>query len=264
MIPAGPAGLPHVLPLGRLSCKLAVMKPVIAITPEAISLPSRIDGRGAFCGVSYSQAVELAGGIPLILPLTSDRKILDHFLGSCDGLMLTGGGDVNPRRYGAKLSAAVRQTLFGVDDVRDEMELHLLRVAARDDRPVLAICRGIQMMNVAFGGTLLPDVRGHRHPQPDALAHPFEWTNAGTLKKVMNGFRRVNTSHHQAIDRVAEGFVVTAVAPDGIVEAIEKPGARFFCAVQFHPERLGHVAPSFRRLFEAFVKACRGKSRRAS
>ena len=231
------------------------MKPVIAITPEAITLESRWDGRGAFCGVSYSRAIELAGGLPLVLPLTTDRKILDHFLSTCDGLMLTGGGDVNPRRYGARVGAGVRKTLFGVDDVRDAMEISLLRAAARDDRPVLAICRGIQVMNVAFGGTLLPDIPGHRHPKPDLLVHRIDWAKGGKLKKAMNGFDRVNTSHHQAIDRVADGFVVTAVAPDGIVEAMEKPGLRFFCGVQFHPERLVRVAPAFRRLFEAFTRA---------
>ena len=120
------------------------MKPIIAITPEAITLPSREDGRGAFCGVSYSEAIELAGGVPLILPLTRDTEILDALVRSCGGLLLTGGGDVNPKWYAPDLPAAVRQTISGVDDVRDEMEFHLLRDAAQRDRPVLGICRGIQ------------------------------------------------------------------------------------------------------------------------
>jgi putative glutamine amidotransferase len=223
------------------------MKPVIAITPEAITLKSRMDGRGAFCGVSYSEAVELAGGVPLILPLTDDRRVLDRLLAGCDGLLLTGGGDVNPRRYGGKSHPKI----FGVDDTRDDMEVYLLKRAAKQDVPVLGICRGIQVMNVAFGGTLLPDIVGHRNPKPDALAHRLDWTTPKQLPVC----ERVNTSHHQALDRVAAGFDIVARAPDGIVEAIEKPDGRFFCAVQFHPERLVKVAPEFLRLFKTLVKA---------
>jgi putative glutamine amidotransferase len=233
------------------------VKPVIAITPEAITLPSRIDGRGAFCGVSYSQAIELAGGIPLILPLSEDTRVLNRILDSSDGLMLTGGGDVNPKRYGAKLSAAQRKAIFGVDDVRDAMEIHLVRRARDSDLPTLGICRGIQLMNVAFGGTLIPHLDGHRNPKPDALAHKIEWETNGKLKKAMRAFDRVNTSHHQAVGRIAGGFEAVARAPDGTVEAMEKPHAEFFCAVQFHPERLVKVAPQFLRLFEALVGAAR-------
>jgi len=235
------------------------MKPVIAITPEAITLPSRIDGRGAFCGVSYSQAIELAGGIPLILPLTDDTRMLNYILDSCDGLMLTGGGDVNPKRYGAKLSSAQRQTVFGVDDVRDAMEIHLVRRARQSDLPTLGICRGIQLMNVAFGGTLVPHLDGHRNPKPDALAHRIEWDGDSRLHRAMRGFDRVNTSHHQAVNRVEGGFEVVARAPDGTIEAMELRGNKFFCAVQFHPERLVKIAPQFVGLFEELVSVARGR-----
>jgi len=233
------------------------MKPIIAITPEAIALPRSERGRGAFCGVSYSRAIELAGGAPLILPLTSDKRLLDQFLTRCDGLMLTGGGDVNPKRYRANLDARVRKTLFGVDDVRDEMEIHLCRRALERGLPTLAICRGIQVMNVAFGGTLLPHVAGHRNAKPEALAHRIEWVGDGCVRRALRGLDRVNTSHHQAVDRVAHGFEVVARASDGVVEAMEKHDARFFCAVQFHPERLVKVAPQFLRLFKALVAAAR-------
>ncbi len=233
------------------------MKPVIAITPEAINLPSRIDGRGAFCGVSYSQAIELAGGVPLLVPLTRDQQVLDHFLDTCDGWLLTGGGDVEAKWYAPRLSATLRQQIRGTDGERDQMEIYVLRKLAARDLPVFGICRGIQVMNVAFGGTLLPHIDGHRNPKPDALAHRIEWTKRGRLYRAMRGFDRVNTSHHQAVDRVASGFEVVARAPDGIVEAVEKPDARFCCAVQFHPERLVKRAPEFLNLFRDFVKACR-------
>jgi len=231
------------------------VKPVIAITPEAITLPSRVDGRGAFCHASYSEAIELAGGLPLIVPLTRDRSVLDHFLSACDGWLLTGGGDVCVKFYAPDMPAALQKRISGADEMRDEMEIYLLRRLAKRDRPVLGICRGIQVMNVAFGGTLLPHLEGHRRPKPGTLAHKIEWTNSGKLKRALDACPAVNTTHHQAVDRVARGFVVTARAPDGIIEAMEKPDARFFCAVQFHPERLLEAAPGFLKLFREFVRA---------
>jgi putative glutamine amidotransferase len=234
------------------------MKPVIAITPEAIALPWRIDGRGSFCGVSYSEAIELAGGVPLVVPLTRDRQVLDHYLDTCAGWLLTGGGDVCAKFYAPRMSATLKGKIDGADEVRDEMEIYVVRKLVEHNQPVFGICRGIQMMNVALGGTLIPHLDGHRHPKPDALAHKIEWTKNGKLKRAMDGFDRVNTSHHQAVDRVARGFEVVARAPDGIIEAMERPEARFCCAVQFHPERLVKKSPQFLKLFRVFVKACRG------
>jgi gamma-glutamyl-gamma-aminobutyrate hydrolase PuuD len=241
------------------------MKPVIAITPEAITLQSRIDGRGAFCGASYSQAIELAGGVPFILPLTRERGVLNHFLKTCDGLLLTGGGDVAAKWYAPRMPRKLLAKLSGVDVVRDEMEIHLLRRAAKADMPVLAICRGIQVMNVAFGGTLVPDIPScqpkalaHRNPKPDALAHEVEWARTAKLARIWGcNCAAVNTSHHQAVDRVAPSFDVVARSADGIVEAMEMRGKQFFCAVQFHPERLVNKAPEFLGLFEALVAAAR-------
>jgi putative glutamine amidotransferase len=185
--------------------------------------------------------------------------VLDHFLETCAGWLLTGGGDVAAKFYAPRMSTSLRKKISGADEVRDEMEIYVLRKLQECDRPVFGICRGIQVMNVAFGGTLLPHLEGHRNPQPDALAHRIEWTKHGRLNRAMEGFDRVNTSHHQAVDRVAPGFEVVARAPDGIVEAMERPDARFCCGVQFHPERLVKKAPQFQKLFREFVKVCRGR-----
>ncbi|MEI6082787.1 MAG: gamma-glutamyl-gamma-aminobutyrate hydrolase family protein [Verrucomicrobiota bacterium] len=228
------------------------MKPVIAVTPEAIRLPSRQDGRGAFCGISYSQAIELAGGIPVILPLTDDRSVLNHFVKNCDGLLLAGGGDVSFKFYTPRQTAKIS----GVDEQRDEMEIYLVRAALKRDWPVLGICRGIQVMNVALGGTLIPDLTGHRNPQPDALCQTITWAADSQMRTLLGSAAgKVNTSHHQALDAVARPLRVVARAGDGVIEAVEHKSARFFWGVQFHPERLIHVAPRFRRLFRALVSS---------
>jgi putative glutamine amidotransferase len=154
------------------------------------------------------------------------------------------------------MPSALRKKIGGVDDERDGMEIYVVRKLVERDKPLFGICRGIQVMNVALGGTLIPHVEGHRNPRPDAFAHRIKWERSGTLKRAMNGFERVNTSHHQAVDRVARGFEVVARAPDGVIEAMEMPEARFCCAVQFHPERLVKKAPEYLKFFQAFVRAC--------
>ena len=218
------------------------MKPIIAITPSGKT--------------DYAHAVELAGGLPLELPLTDDHRALERFLDASDGLLLTGGGDVNPRRYGQK----PHPKTSGVNDVRDEMEIHLLKRASKRGVPVFGICRGIQVMNAAFGGTLTQHLDGHSKPKARALAHDVKWDATARLAHEFKcDCAAVNTSHHQAVDKVAPGFVVTARSPDGIIEAMEKRGAKFFCAVQFHPERLVNVSPKFLNLFRALVKAARDR-----
>jgi putative glutamine amidotransferase len=241
------------------------MKPIIAITPEAISL-SRTDGRGTFCGVSYSQAIEAVGGVPFVLPLTRDTAVLDELLPHCHGLLLSGGGDPSERFYCPVLTDAERATLSGVDEVRDEMEVYLVREALDARLPVLGICRGMQMLNLAMGGTLIADIPTrllqrprdwtHANPNPEEFAHELQWERTSRLWDMLgHGCESVNSHHHQAVDQIAPGFEVAARATDGVVEAIESIGAGFAVGVQFHPERLLRVGPQFLRLFEVFVEA---------
>jgi putative glutamine amidotransferase len=228
------------------------MKPLIGITPEAIA-SGRTDGRGVFCGLSYARAIEQAGGAPVILPLTDKPALLDVFVERCAGFVLSGGGDASEASgaYGRKLTVSERRSLGSVEPMRDAMEIALARQLVQRDVPVLGICRGIQLLNVALGGTLLPDIPNHRDRR-----HPVEWAPSGRLPGLLRGCRQVNSTHHQAVGRLAPGLVVVARAADGIVEAVEFPGQRFCAAVQFHPERLVADVPSLRRLFRAFVAAC--------
>ncbi|MEI8062838.1 MAG: gamma-glutamyl-gamma-aminobutyrate hydrolase family protein [Verrucomicrobiota bacterium] len=231
-------------------------RPVIALTPEVITLPANHARRGAFCGVSYSDAIAKAGGVPVILPLTRDPSLLRQLWQHCDGLLLTGGADVSHKFYAPRMSAQQRATIQGADEARDTMEIWLIRAALRADRPVLGICRGIQVMNVALGGTLLPDVPGHRHPESDGLIHKLQWEPSSKIRAALGvPVAPVNTSHHQVLDRVAPGLRVTARSEDGVIEAVEHATARFFWGVQFHPERLVDVAPQYRQLFTALVAA---------
>jgi putative glutamine amidotransferase len=234
------------------------MKPIIAITTGAVSLSD--EGNR---GVAYTQAIEAAGGVPVVLPLTRDTAVLDELLAHCHGLLLSGGGDPAERFYCPVLTDAERAALSGVDEVRDDMEVYLVREALDARLPVLGICRGMQMLNLAMGGTLIPDIPTrlpkalmHANPNPETFAHELQWERTSRLWDMLgHGCESVNSHHHQAVDRIAPGFDVAARAPDGIVEAIESVGARFAVGVQFHPERLLRVRPQFLRLFEVFVEA---------
>lgn len=175
---------------------------------------------------------------------------------TCDGLLLPGGGDMDPKFYGqARIPACGEPNLL-----RDAAEPLLLRAFLATDKPVLGICRGIQVMNAVLGGDLYQDIKPFEH-----LPHNGHWAKVhtvtvrrGTLLSRILGQDTVlvNSQHHQAVDRVAPGFTLAALSEDGIVEAIEKPDARFCLGVQWHPEWLSDADPAMQGLFDAFVNAC--------
>ena len=205
---------------------------------------------------SYVDTVAAAGGRPVLLPPGGSGGDEDAtaagVIEAIDALVLVGGGDIDPARYGQVPHAATS----GVDPGRDASELALLRAALRADLPVLAICRGMQLLNVHLGGTLVqhvPDVVGHDGHQParGCFADVEVVTEAGSMvAKIVGETGTVRCSHHQAIDRLGDGLVVTARSADGLAEAVELPAARFVVGVQWHPEE-----DADRRPFEALLDA---------
>lgn len=217
--------------------------------------------------VSYLRAVEAAGGIPLLVHCTRDAEVIDAHYGHCDALLLAGGQDVDPQFYGAAPHSRLEQT----DPLQDEIEIALIRRAIHDGMPILGICRGIQILNVALGGTLYQDVpselphaldHGTSNEQRgmDFLAHTMTLDENAWLAQQLDAIElTVNTVHHQALARIADELRVVGRAPDGVVEAVEGSGSSFVVGVQCHPEMLWEQAdPRWARMFEHFVQLARG------
>jgi putative glutamine amidotransferase len=212
---------------------------------------------------SYIRCVEAAGGLPFPIPLVESEDVLRAIYDRLGGLLLTGGDDVDPAYYGE----APHPKLGEVDRPRDRVELALTRWALADGLPILAICRGIQVLNVAAGGTLYQDIAAQvcgaiehtyypDHPR-DLIAHPITVEPGSRLAAILGDVTLgVNSLHHQAVKDVAPGFAVTARAPDGLVEAIEGVDPPFVLGVQWHPEEMTRDA-RMQRLFEVFVRKAR-------
>jgi len=203
--------------------------------------------------VAYVRAVRKAGGIPMLLPLgNSDDAIAG--LARVDGLLITGGDDVNPDHYGAHAAPETKPA----DPALDDFEIALIAAAVRDDRPMLCICRGIQVLDVAFGGTLQQHVDGHFDlPNYNQGVHDVHLEPGSMLAKVMGATEvAVNSLHHQALDALAPGLVAVGRSDDGLVEGVEVEGCAFALGVQWHPELLRH-RPEHLALFEALVAAAR-------
>ena len=211
----------------------------------------------------YVASVEQAGASARVLEVSESPRAL---LGQLDGLLLTGGGDIDPVLYGEARHASV----YDAEPGRDEFEIDLARRAMDADLPLLAICRGSQVLNVAAGGNLVQDIPSaiattlsHSVDVPkDAAAHDVQVAAGSMLKRVLGPAVaagqtcRVNSRHHQSVGRLGERLVATATAADGVVEGIESPGATFCVGVQWHPENFWRTG-EFRPLFDAFVSAAR-------
>lgn len=203
----------------------------------------------------YIESLARAGAGMRWVELSDPEQAVQDAL-TCDGLLLPGGGDMDPKFYGQERIPACGEPNL----LRDAAEPLLLRAFLAADKPVLGICRGIQVMNAVLGGDLYQDIKPFEH-----LPHNGHWAKVhtvtvrrGTLLSRILGQDTVlvNSQHHQAVDRVAPGFTLAALSEDGIVEAIEKPDARFCLGVQWHPEWLSDAGPAMQGLFDAFVNAC--------
>jgi putative glutamine amidotransferase len=214
--------------------------------------------------ISYLRAIEAAGGIPALIHLTRDAEVLDAHYQRCDALLLAGGEDIHPSFYGAE----PHPKLGRPNPFQDEVELALTRRAAADRMPILGICRGVQLLNVALGGTLYQDVPSEvagalNHEESSGqrdmayLAHSIALeSNSWLAGRLDAGELLVNTLHHQALRDVAPGLRVVSRAPDGVVEAVEGSGPGFVVGVQCHPEELWERADArWARVFAGFVEA---------
>lgn len=236
--------------------------PLIGITT---SMTFGNDPERAYVNSAYLLAVQQAGGVPVPLPPQLDDRALAEISTRLDGLLLTGGGDIDPNAFGEP----PHPTLYEVAPSRDRLELTLVRRCISEGTPILAICRGIQLLNVALGGSLYQDVAGdpgttitHDQTGPrDQLAHPVKVVSGSFLAQVVERDELlVNSMHHQAVKSLGNGLVAVAYAPDQIIEGVEMEDAgprRFVLGVQWHPEELTQKDPTARALFSAFVEASR-------
>jgi putative glutamine amidotransferase len=232
--------------------------PLIGITTSITvgTAPER-----AYVNASYLRAVQAAGGIPVLLPPHLDERSRRELASRIDGLLLTGGGDVDPVLFEEER----HETLFDVSGARDELEIALTLGTLERERPLLAICRGIQVLNVALGGSLHQDIPSdfgsaieHSQKAPrDEATHAVTVSGETRLADILGAVDvRVNSMHHQAIKRVGKGLREVAWAPDGVIEGVERPdGNAMVVGVQWHPEELVRHDPAARGLFRALIAA---------
>ncbi|MSR74986.1 MAG: gamma-glutamyl-gamma-aminobutyrate hydrolase family protein [Planctomycetes bacterium] len=239
-------------------------RPVIGLTSRVCAFSQDGKSYDRFgVAIAYCEAVEAAGGTPIILPLSEEPSVLNSYWRLIDGLLLPGGQDVSPQHYGED----PRPELEAVDPRRDRVELVLARRALDENMPVLAICRGEQLLNVAAGGTLHQDIhvalgkqclRHFQKTVDESPWHRVQVAEQSLLHTVMGeSALAVNSYHHQAVKDVAPGFRAVATSADGVIESIESPAHAFMLGVQWHPELLWREHAAHHALFRAHVEMAR-------
>ena len=230
------------------------MKPIVAVVGREITEAKGVRGEAYGAGRLYSDAITRAGGVPVIVPpVELDHDGVSSLVASCSALVLHGGGDVDPARYGQEPTAL---QLYGINARHDDIELAVVHAALAVDLPILAICRGVQILNVALGGTLVQHITTHedhtRRFHPVSLAEGCRTATAmGTSTP-----RACHSYHHQALDRLGEGVRVVGRHDDGTIEAVEVDGKRWVVGVQWHPEDSAADDSEQQALFDALISRC--------
>jgi len=246
--------------------------PLILVSPNVESKGDEFGDESISLSETYQQALMGAGAMPMAMPATTSRELVGECVRRCDGVLLTGGEDVDPAIYGNGVGRRLKKTVTVTPDggKRDVRELLLVDEVFRQGKPLLAICRGHQVVNVALGGTLVLDIptqlrKAINHRRMDKrseVVHEVRLTRESLLAKITGRQTLgVNSTHHQAVARVASPLTVSARSADGVIEGLElKPAAAhllpFFLTVQFHPERLVDRYPEHQAIFRAFTHAC--------
>jgi putative glutamine amidotransferase len=239
---------------------MTTTRPLIAVTVGRQNQATRQGERQAIttgCNIDYVSAILRAGGAPVLVPCIADTEAVARVIDACDGLVLTGGGDVVSLAYHEEPHERSKYQ----DPVRDEMEFAAARAALERGTPTLAICRGMQVLNVVLGGTLIQDipsqvphaVKHYSEGLHTVLLHTVEVDDGSLLSRLMDGAREmsINTWHHQAVKDVGAGLRINCRARDGVAEGMESAdGGRPILAVQFHPEECAATYPRFQRFFD--------------
>jgi putative glutamine amidotransferase len=243
-------------------------RPLIWVAPSTQNKGVEFSDASISLSNRYTDAIIAAGGMPQVFPATSSRSFITEAVEQCDGVLLTGGDDIDPKYYAPKLSDELAKKVGPLEPERDVWEKDLITEALQQKKPLFGICRGHQMLNVALGGTLvvdiptqLPDALNHR--RMDRKTEPVHAISVepDSLLARLTGQQTlgVNSTHHQAVGEVAPGLRSVAQSPDGVIEALEWTDATktpFLLSVQFHPERLIDSNVVFLQLFSGFVEAC--------
>lgn len=207
---------------------------------------------------AYIQAIKSSGGLPLVLPLVKSKTIIQQYISLCDGFLFCGGGDITPLLFGQEPALGIGAT----DITLDLFQIRFMKMILESPKPLLAICRGMQVLNVACGGTIYQDLEYAdldtiNHMQTSLsrkdISHKVKFVPKTKLQQLLGNFAYTNSFHHQAIARLGTGLIASGTTGDDIIEAIEMPSHPFVIGVQWHPESMLENAPNMKQLFHALI-----------
>ncbi|MDQ6631529.1 MAG: gamma-glutamyl-gamma-aminobutyrate hydrolase family protein [Verrucomicrobiota bacterium] len=242
--------------------------PLILVSPSTQRQGREFSDASISLSNRYTEAIMAAGGAPLIVPCTASKKLIAEYVRRSDGVLLTGGDDVQPKLYARNLSDKLAKTVGELEPERDVLELQMIAEIFRQRKPLLAICRGHQILNVALGGDLIVDIPSEvpqaiNHRRTDLKSEPVHEVqlekNSLSAKIFAGETIRVNSTHHQAVGKIASSLRVIGKSDDGIIEVMELKDKKllpYLVSVQFHPERLYDRYQQFAKLFKSFIRAC--------